>query len=146
MKRVCALAVTLVACGDGPSGPPTPTPSSVLGCYTVDFGVWSGSTPGLLPPRTIVLLDSLGTNFLEQNQTLVRAHPPGTPMGFMAWWRRLESNHLTITFSQGEGGVQLNLLWSPVHGNWQGTAQEFTDVTPSLVATTGARLAPRSCA
>ena len=43
---------------------PLPSPSSVIGCYAVGLGTWSGSRESPNPPAAIALLDSVGTRLL----------------------------------------------------------------------------------
>ena len=126
---------------------PQPAPSSVVGCYAVQLGKWSGPFESPVPPPAIALLDSVGTYILERGNMLVRPDPPTAPMEFdMAWWTRLESQHLEVSFVLGGlAGVRLHLVWGWGDGSWRGTAEAFTDVSPGLQAIATARLLPREC-
>jgi hypothetical protein len=125
---------------------PEAAPSSVVGCYSVQLGRWSGTVGSAEPPPAIALLDSVGTYLLEAGNTMVRPDPLTAPMAFgMAWWTRPESEHLDVTFSHGEGGVRLHLVWGWGDGSWRGTAASITDVHPAIRAIATARLLPRVC-
>jgi hypothetical protein len=64
----------------------------------------------------------------------------------MAWWSRLAPEHLEIVFTDGGYiGVRLHLVWGWGDSTWRGTAEAFTDVSPSIQARTTSTLAPREC-
>ena len=141
-------AAVLVSCGDSGTGIVIrPAPQSVSGCYYVRLGKWSGPRESPNPPPAVELLDSLGTTFLEKGNSLVRSDPVSAPMPYdMAWWHRLDSNHLDVFFSAGGySGVSLHLVWGWGDGSWGGTAEAYTDVGPSPQAIATANLAPKTC-
>ena len=139
-----ACLVVVGACSDT-TGPISLPPLEVVGCYQVIIGKWSAPHDSPDPPRVVVLLDSLGTYLLEKGRPLVRAHPPGTPMSFdMAWWDRRAEEQLDLVFSDGGYlGVRLHYIWGGT--TWRGSAWAFTDVSPSIQATTTSTLEPRTC-
>lgn len=126
---------------------PEPSPGSVVGCYAVDLGRWSASRDSRDPPTRIALLDSIGTELLEKGHQLARPDPLSASMPFdMAWWKRLESEHLEVVFTAGGYvGVRLHLVWGWGDATWRGTAEAFTDVSPSVQAVASATLSPRTC-
>lgn len=139
----------LAGCGDTRNPVvPQPSPGSVVGCYSTHIGPWSGPRESPNLPATIALLDSIGTNPLENGKTLARPDPINAPMHFsVGWWNRPESEHLDVVFSAGGiVGIRLSLVWGWGDGSWSGTAQAFTDVAPSIQAVATARLLPVSCA
>ena len=139
-----ACLFVLSACSDTTNPTPIP-PLNVTGCYQVTLGKWSDSHDSPDPPPVLVLLDSLGTYLLEKGKPLVRPYPLGTPMPFdMAWWDRRAEEQLDLVFSDGGYlGVRLHYIWGGTA--WRGSAWAFTDVSPSIQATTTSTLVPRSC-
>jgi hypothetical protein len=139
------MVATIVACTSATTvRVPEVAPVSVVGCYVVSMGAWSGPHESPNPPTTISLLDSTGTYLLEAGKKLVRPHPVGATMPFnMAWWSRLSPEHLDIVFtSGGEIGVRLHLVWGWGDGSWSGTGVAYTDVSPGVQAVASAKLTP----
>lgn len=138
------MLVWLIACADT-SGPSTPPPAAVLGCYDLTVSTWSGPHESPDPPPVVVLTDSIGTYLLETGRTLARPWPDPTAMPFdMAWWERPRPGRLDLVFTQGGFiGVRIILQWNG--RSWSGQAEAFTDVAPPVEATTLALLVPTSC-
>jgi hypothetical protein len=138
------LCAAMLACGDPPTA--VPAPPSVVGCYDVKLGKWSGTRRTPDPPAKIMLMDSVGTYVLEKGKRLVRPNPATAHMPFsMAWWVRLEAEHLRVVFSQGEAAMLLHLVWGWGDDSWRGTAESYTDVATQGGAYTTVILSPRSC-
>ena len=139
-----AVLLSSGSCSD-PTGSALQPPLSVTGCYQVTLGRWSGAHESSDPPRSIVILDSLGSYLLENGNRLVRPYPLGTPMPFdMAWWTRGAEEQLDLVFTDGGYvGVRLHFVWS--ERRWEGSAWAFTDVSPSVQATASSALSPRTC-
>jgi len=146
LVSLTAVAALLSASGCSDStGTTVQPPLSVVGCYALTVGKWSGAHESPDPPSSIVLLDSLGTYLLESGKLLARPYPLGTPMPFdMAWWSRPAEEQLDVVFSAGGYvGVRLHFIWSA--DGWRGSAWAFTDVAPSIQATATSALTPRPC-
>jgi hypothetical protein len=151
MTRSRALSVLLLAisaaCSDEPASPGASGP--VPGCYELALGPWRGGPPEApgLPP-TVRLIDSLGTDLLEQGKLLVRPVDSAAAATFpyWAWWEQPDADSLHVVFTTGYVGVELHLAaWSGWTGWWRGRADAFTDVQPSIQATTGVWLQPIAC-
>jgi len=64
----------------------------------------------------------------------------------MAWWNLIAPEHVDVVFTDGGlVGVRMHLVWGWGDGTWHGTAEAFTDVSPSIQAVTTVRLSPRTC-
>lgn len=148
---ILSLAAPVVWLGCSSSslvvGPPQPTPSSAAGCYAVGLGGWNGPRESPDPPSVIALLDSLGTNGFEVGKQLARPDPRNAAMPFTAsWWARPDPDHLSVYFSlDGIIGVRMFVAWDSGGGRWSGTAEAFTDVSPSTQAVSAVSLSPRPC-
>ena len=143
----CILAVLPSCAPSRPPLGPTQRPTDVVGCYSTTLSRWSGPRLSPNPPSVIVLLDSLGTVGIESGERLARGYPLNAPSPFtMSFWRRLETEHLYIVFSnEGVVGVRANLVWGWGDDSWRGTVHAFTDVPPYLEARASIRLDPRPC-
>jgi hypothetical protein len=145
-RRMLAAPILawLVACTDS-SGPSTPPPASVLGCYDLTVSTWSGLHESPDPPPVVILTDSIGSYLLESGRPLVRPWPDPAAMPFdMAWWERPSEGRLNLVFTQGGFiGIRIGLQWAG--SRWSGQAEAFTDVAPPVEATTLALLVPTPC-
>lgn len=139
------VGIGTIACDSAAAPRPEPPPASVLGCYDVTLGPWSGPRESPDPPPQLILTDSIGTVLFESGQTLVRGWPdPATiPLDF-AWWTRPESDRVELIFSSGYIGLRLHLTWNGEE--WRGPIEAFTDVDPPIEATAQVRLTARPCA
>lgn len=148
-RLLCIVVMTLASCRSG-SEPlsPTPAPANVEGCYSLILGRWSGPRTSPDPPSSITLLDSVGSVLLEREKLLARPNPISAPMPFdMAWWARLDAEHLDIVFTDGGIiGIRMHLVWGWGDASWRGTAEAFTDVRPTVQAVSTIRLDKRPCA
>jgi hypothetical protein len=134
-----SLVALLGACRGSPTQPTSAAPELVTGCYQLTIGTWTAGHEAPDPPSVIVLLDSVGTFLLEAGRPLVRPSPVDTiAFGYMAWWARPVSDSLAIVFSTGYVGIRLALSWRG--SQWVGRADAFTDVQPSIEATSSAAL------
>ncbi len=145
LARCGALAVAAtLACGEG-SGPSTPPPASVSGCYAITLGPWSGPHTSIDPLSPLVLLDSTGTYLFENGRTLLRPWPTLALDFFdMAWWSQAEPDRLTLMYSaSGYVGIRIDLRWRDA---WVGKAEAYTDIVPPIEATASAQLDSIPCA
>ena len=119
-----------------------------VGCYEVELGEWSPPlSPGAdryhVPPRRVHLTDSIGTQGRERGRMLVRPLIPHLVLQPTAYWQRMRPDSVSLRWSDGLAGVQLDLAAGPDSMHGQATA--FTDVVGVRLPEAAAVLRRVSC-
>jgi hypothetical protein len=136
-----AAVVFAAACSPSPSEPRTAQEPPA--CFQLTLGTWSGAHEAADPPTYLVLEDVVGTDGMENGQTLVRAVPTGATSAYpWMWWTAPPGDSLNLVFTGGYVGVEVKLLRGAT--TWKGSASAFSDVG-GYQATAAAELSSMVC-